>query len=249
MITAIIPAKEESETIELIVNQVAKYVDEIIVVTPTDDIQTSKKLIGLPCLHVTSNTPGKGVALVKGVEKSKGEIIVFIDADLSHDPSVIPRLVLPIQNGDASHVCASRMLGGSSELFYDPRQFVRLVGSHLITLMINYKYKSNLTDSQNGFRAMYKDLFIEMNLREIHTTIEQEMTSQTLRLGKVMIEIPAHEFAREYGTSKINVLRGGWRYVWVIIKILLRPKPRGWGKANSQSIQNKYEERWFDGFI
>lgn len=249
MITAVIPAKGESETIGIIVNQVAKYVDEIIVVTPADDLQTSQMLIGLPCLHVTSDIPGKGIALVKGVENSNGDILVFIDADLSHDPSVIPRLVLPIQNGDARHVCASRMLGGSSELFYDLGQFVRLMGSHVITLLINHKYKSKLTDSQNGFRAMEKALFIEMNLRELHTTIEQEMTSQTLRLGNVMIEIPAHEFAREFGKSKIKVLRDGWRYVWVILDIALRPKPKGWEKADSQSIQDKYKERWFDEFI
>jgi dolichol-phosphate mannosyltransferase len=246
MITAIIPAKNEEKTVRYLVERVSQFVDEIVVVIQQSDILTLGALESAPCSIVIENRNGKGHALRAGAKSARGEVLLFIDADLSHDPNDIPKLTSPIINGDAKHVVGSRMLGGSSELFYTIPQFIRLCGSHVITMAMNHKYKSKLTDSQNGFRAISHNLFVRLDLKEAHTTIEQEMTSQTLRLGEGIIEIPTHEYERRHGKSKINVFKDSWRYVWVIFRILISPKPKGWSSENSDQIQEKYGTRWFD---
>jgi dolichol-phosphate mannosyltransferase len=248
MISAIIPAKEESASIKYLVSKVNEFVDEVIVVTSSTDYETIDQVIGSNCLHVFEDKPGKGLALIAGAMRASGDVLVFLDADLSHDPHDIQRLAQPIIDGHADLVSASRMLGGSSELFYTFSQFIRLSGSHVITLLLNHKFKVNLTDSQNGYRAIKREVFEKLNLKEIHTTIEQEMTAQVLRAGYVVIEVPSHEYARRFGLSKIKVFRDGWRYVFVLFTILLKPKPKNWKRTLVTEQQAKYNPTWYNDF-
>ena len=67
-------------------------------------------------------------------------------------------MVAPIAAGEADLVIGSRGRGGSDELHGTIEQFIRYVGSQLITLAINYRWNVRLTDSQNGFRAIRRDV-------------------------------------------------------------------------------------------
>jgi len=245
-ISAIIAAKHEAPTIRQVVEQTGKYVSECIVVTPPDDFETQSALHGVECKVMTEDKPGKGNAIVAGARAARYEVLIFIDADLSHNPHDIPRLTLPITNGDCDHVVASRMLGGSSELFDTFPNFIRLIGSHVITSAINKKFGSKLTDSQNGFRAIKRELFNGFNLQESHTTIEQEMTAKTLASGHRMIEIPSHEFARICGESKIKMISHGFRYVIVLLKILTWRRLKLYSSEEIATLQKRYTVVWYD---
>lgn len=243
MISVIIPAKKEATTIGFLVKETQKYADELIVVLNSQDLETAKN-VPEGARIVFEDRAGKGVAMRTGANDAKGEILVFIDADLSHNPHDIPRIVEPIINDDADQVVASRMLGGSSELFYNLPQFVRLCGSHVITLCINRKFNVRLTDSQNGFRAIRKEVFIRMNLAELHTTIEQEMTVQCFRIGARFMEVPAHEYCRAAGESKIQVFKHGWRYLYLLIKFMLQPNPNRSSQVDMRAIEDHYNKPW-----
>jgi dolichol-phosphate mannosyltransferase len=112
------------------------------------------------------------------------------------------------------------MLGGSDELFYDLPNYIRLFGSVVITMGINYRYGVRLTDSQNGLRALKKELFLALDTRENGTTIEQELVMKTLARGARLLEVPTHEYARAQGRSKIAVRRVWPRYVYSWLKYL-----------------------------
>ena len=90
-------------------------------------------------------------------------------------PTDIPRLVEPIRDGEADHVSASRLIGGSSELHGGFDEFFRLAGSSFITACINWRFGVRLSDSQNGFRAIRTCVLRDLGLGEGQTTIEQEM--------------------------------------------------------------------------
>jgi hypothetical protein len=147
-------------------------------------------------------------------------VTVLLDADGSHDPEDIPLLVEPILAGEADHVAASRLRGGSSELHGGFDEFLRLAGSSFITACINRRFGCQLSDSQNGFRAVRTSVLRQLNLRENTTTIEQEMTIKTLRGGWRIAEVPSHEHRRAHGTSHIRVLRDAPRYGYSLVKYL-----------------------------
>jgi len=110
---------------------------------------------------------------------------------------------------------ASRMLGGSEELFGSISEVTRLIGSLVISLSINYRYGVRLTDYQNGFRAIRTDIGRILGLTGNITTIEQEkkMAMKCLKQGYRVMELPSHEYRRKGGVSKINALRVAQRYI------------------------------------
>jgi dolichol-phosphate mannosyltransferase len=169
---------------------------------------------------------GKGAALQRGIAEAKGDILVFLDADGSHDPDDIPALVQPILDGEADHVSGSRMLGGSDELHATLSQFVRLVGSQIITLSVNYTQHTLLTDCQNGFRAIRREVAQALDLQERITTIEQEMVIKSVRSGYRLVEVATHEYPRANGRSNFSVLNVWPAYLgsWLYYLFLWRPR-------------------------
>jgi len=118
-------------------------------------------------------------------------------------------------------VIGSRGRGGSDELHGTFEQLIRYIGSQLIMLAINYRWKVQLTDSQNGFRAIRRDVAGRLGLSSNLTTIEQEMLMKALKLGYRVSEIPSHEYERRWGTSKVVVWKLWFHYVWSLFRNLI----------------------------
>jgi len=220
-ISIVIPALNEGATIGDVILKCKKYGQQIIVVDghSTDDTREVAEKGGAKV--VLDNGKGKGAAIREGVRHVTGDIIVFIDADGSHDADDIPRLVAPIVNGDADHVTGSRLIGGSSELHGGFDEFFRLAGSAFITACINYRFGVKISDSQNGFRAIRTDVMRQLDLKENITTIEQEMIIKTIRQGFRLSEVPAHEHKRAAGYSKIRLGSVWLKYGYCLLKNLL----------------------------
>lgn len=220
-VTAIVPARNEEDNIGAVLPKVKKYVDEVIVVDGHSKDGTRELSQKLGARVILDGGLGKGEALRVGIANAKGEIIVFIDSDGSHDPADIPKLVKPILQGKADHVTGSRMLGGSDELHGSVDKFFRLMFSEIITLGINLRFGAQISDSQNGFRAMKASVARGLDLKENITTIEQEMIIKTLKKGYRLAEVPTHEYSRLHGESSISLFKAGPRYLYSWLKNLL----------------------------
>jgi glycosyltransferase involved in cell wall biosynthesis len=217
----VIPAKDEEKSIGEVIKGCKKYTNKITVIDGNSMDKTRDIAQKLNARVVMQKGKGKGAAIRTSVEYvSDEDIVVFMDADCSHDPVDIPKLITPIQDGEADHVTGSRLFGGSSELHGGFDEFLRLTGSSFITFCINNRFKVRLSDSQNGFRAIRGEVLKKLNLEENITTIEQEMIIKTLKKGYRMAEVPAHEYRRKYGESHIEVHRVFFRYVYSLIKYL-----------------------------
>jgi dolichol-phosphate mannosyltransferase len=217
MISIIIPTLNEEETVADVIHGCKPYADEILVVDGGSKDCTFNLAQACDVKCMFDDGKGKGAALRQAVKAVDGDIIVFIDADGSHDPRDIPALVKPIQNGTADHVTASRLLGGSSELHGGFDEFFRLAGSSFITACMNWRYNVRLSDSQNGFRSIKKSVFLALDLQSNSTTIEQEMIFKTLANGYRIAEIPSHEYCRKGGVSKVSPFRLWHKYLFSLI--------------------------------
>lgn len=214
----VVPAKNEEATIEAVLDGLRDLTDDLIVVDGRSEDRTAAIAAARGARVVPDHGRGKGDAVRVGLAAARHPITVFIDADGSHDPGDIPLLVAPITAGEADLVIGSRMLGGSEELFGSLSEVIRLMGSLIISLSINYRFGLRLTDYQNGFRAIRTDVGRSLGLVSDLTTIEQEMAMKCLRYGYRVTERPAHEFRRGAGVSKINVIRVAHVYVWSLAR-------------------------------
>jgi len=219
-VTVVIPAKDEEGLIGEIVDQVKPYADEVLVVDGHSRDRTAEIATAHGARVIQDNGQGKGEALRLALARAEGEIVVFIDADGSHDPHDIPKLVAPIRAGESDLVIGSRGKGGSDELHGTLEQFIRYSGSQVIMLAINYRWNVRLTDSQNGFRAIRRDVGAKLGLTSNLTTIEQEMLMKALKQGYRVSEIASHEYERRWGTSKVVVWKLWFPYVWSFIRNL-----------------------------
>jgi dolichol-phosphate hexosyltransferase len=220
-VTVVIPTRDEEGMIGEIIESVRPYGDEILVVDGHSRDRTREIATEHGARVVLDRGKGKGEALRMSMTEASGDIVVFIDADGSHEARDIPALVRPIAEGRADLVIASRGRGGSDELHGTIDQFIRYTGSQLIMLAINYRWNVRLSDSQNGFRAIRRDVGNQLGLTSNLTTIEQEMLMKALKKGYRVAEIASHEYERKWGTSKVVVWKLWFAYVWSFLRNLV----------------------------
>jgi dolichol-phosphate mannosyltransferase len=222
-VTIIVPTLNEEATIAAVLADVMPYADELIVMDGNSRDNTSEIARQMGVQVVCDNGMGKGSAIRHGLQIAAHPIVVFIDADGSHEASDIPKLVEPIRQDRADLVIGSRMTGGSDELFSDAAEFIRLTGSMIINLAINYRWNVRLSDSQNGFRAVVKEVALTLNMKEDITTIEQEMVMKALASGYRVINVPSHEYMRRGGESKVVVTKVWFKYIVNVILHMFKP--------------------------
>jgi dolichol-phosphate mannosyltransferase len=220
-VSLVIPARNEERCIAEVIEKSIPFVDEIVVVDGHSVDRTVEIAESYGVRVVKDNKRGKGEAIRVGAMAVSHAIVVFMDADGSHDPKDIPSLVEPILADQADLVIGSRSTGGSDELHGDIDKLFRMLGHDVILIGINKRWKQNLTESQNGFRAIRTDVIRSLNLQENITTIEQEMLMKALKRGYTVTEVPTHEYSRKFGDSSIKLHKVWFRYIYSFIKYLI----------------------------
>lgn len=216
-ITIILPTRNEENTIGDIIKQVSKYSNDILVVDGNSKDSTRSIAESLKARVIIDNGKGKGAALRMAAKSTSRDVIVFMDADGSHETKDIPKLVKPILESKSDFVIASRMLGGSDELHGTFSNFFRNLGSNLIQLVINYRFNVRLTDCENGFRAIRTKLFHDLNLKSNDFDIEEEMVLKALKKKCKIIEVPSHEYERKFGKSQLSLWKIGYKFIYRLL--------------------------------
>lgn len=152
----VLPAYNAAKTLELTVKDIPKnLVDEIILVddaSSDNTVEVAKKL-GLT-VFVNPKNRGYGAnqktCYTKALEM-EAEIIVMVHPDYQYDPTVIPKLIEPIQKGQADAVFGSRMMkGGALE---GGMPLWKHNANILLTALENVILGTYLTEYHSGFRA------------------------------------------------------------------------------------------------
>ena len=96
-VTVVIPTKNEEGAIADIIEAVRPYANEILVVDGHSTDGTREIAVARHARVLLDARRGKGEALRRSFSAASHEILVFIDADGSHDPEDIPKLLAPIR--------------------------------------------------------------------------------------------------------------------------------------------------------
>ena len=188
-----IPAFNEEKNIAVLIIQLKKIADKIIVCNDGSTDLTSEiaEELGATVINHEKNL-GYGAAIRSIFLKSKdldGDILVTFDADGQHRIEDINRVINPIINGESDLVIGSRFLDESAKEV--PRY--RKAGIKLITKITNATIKKQLTDSQSGFRAYSKKVLNELNPSELGMGISTEIlikaSAKNFRISEVPIKI------------------------------------------------------------
>lgn len=220
LISVIIPVFNEEPTIGDVIDRVEKTIEkmriphEILVI---DDCSTDNSLKILKDKKVKvyrlKRHMGKGYALRLGFEKAKGEIIVTLDSDGSHNPEELPKLLDPILENEADFVIGSRFLCERNVFSNE----LNKIGVKLFNFLLRMLTGKITTDSQSGYRVIKSAILKEMSLKSNGYEIESEMLIKALKIGVKTKEISIKFEQRTYGKSKLDPLKDG---VKILIAIL-----------------------------
>jgi len=225
LVSVVVAAYNESATIVQVLRKVAALPlrTEIVVVDDgslddTRDVldRLQRDELGDLRLETHGANRGKGAALRTGIALSRGDIVVFQDADLEYDPADVPRLLAPILTGHADAVYGTRLRGGQPQRAH---MFWHYAGNRLLTLLVNVLYNTTISDMETGYKAFRGELIRSLPLVSEDFRIEPEVTARLLRRGDVRLyEIPISYYGRTYAEGKKITWRDGLLAVGAIVR-------------------------------
>lgn len=216
-VSVILAAYNEAGTIEQIVRGCLEHTPDLVEVIVVDDGSadaTSKlaEAAGATVYRLPTNR-GKGVAVRHGIEKARGEVLLFLDADGQDDPREIPKLVEALEPG-VEMVVGSRFLGSFGDGAITP---LNRAGNRLLTGVVNALFGARLTDTQAGFRAVRRGAAERAGLSADRYDIEVDLLLSVLRSRGRVVEVPVSRAPRRFGRSSLDSFRDGTR---ILLRIL-----------------------------
>ena len=150
---------------------------------------------------------------------AEAEIVVWMQADLSEDPSQAAALMAPIRAGEADLVIGSRTLGTAAKGALLPHQ---QFGNRLACFLIRMFWGHRYTDL-GPFRAIRRDALDRMRMADRNYGWTIEMQIKAVRMGLRVVEIPVRYGVRVAGENKVS---GNWRASaragWIILRTVFR---------------------------
>jgi glycosyltransferase involved in cell wall biosynthesis len=220
-VSVVIPVFNEEVTIGNVVTRTKKTLEqlgvsyEILVVDDGSDDSSADIAQELKANVLRDPHQGKGFALRSGFRQAKGELVVTLDADGSHQPEEIPLVLRYIRENKADFVVGSRFLNSEVNKTKIPK--VNRTGNRMFNGLIWYLTGAKISDSQSGFRAIRSSLIKKMKLGSHGYEVESEMLVKALKMGARVAETRISFDQRTVGNSKLDPLRDGARILYAII--------------------------------
>lgn len=216
-ISIVLPAYNEASRIQNCVRKVERAVSslsssyEIIIAEDgstdgTSDIviQLSKTNHNLSLLHSPARL-GKGKAIKNALRSARGDIIVFMDADLPANLKYL-QCIVQIAKEQRGLAIGSRHVKSSRV----QRPFTRTLSSLLYNLLVQTLFFDGVRDHQCGFKAMSREVasVVQDDVKSDGFFLDTEMILQCKRLGLPVVEVGVEWSETKKGSeSKVNLFR------------------------------------------
>jgi dolichol-phosphate mannosyltransferase len=151
-------------------------------------------------MMVRTEERGLATAVIHGIEQAKGDLVVVMDADLSHPASAIPEMVERLQSGHSDFVLGSRYVEGGT--IHDDWSIFRKLNSIVPSLLS--RPLCTLKDPMSGFFAIRRQ---DMPLSGTLSPIGYKIALEIFVKGHFQdpSEVPIHFADRQYGESKLTL--------------------------------------------
>lgn len=217
-VNVVIPAYNEEKSIEKVLRSIPEgLVSKIVVVNNASTDRTAELARENGALVVDEMKRGYGQACLRGIEECKdSDIIVFLDADFSDDPSQLPLLIDPIIKGKADLVIGSRILGERQKgALPIHAQFGNILSCFLIKKLFNVYF----TDL-GPFRAIQTSSLLKLNMQDTNYGWTVEMQARAALINLRCTEVPV-SYKKRIGRSKISgsisgSVKAGTKILWTI---------------------------------
>jgi len=185
-IIVVMPAYNAAKTLERTYNDLPhSQLEEVILVDDGSEDETVRiaKELDLK-VFVHDHNLGYGASqktCYREALRNRAMIIVMIHPDYQYDPTLLPKIVRPIEHGEADVVLGSRMLGPPAYQQGMPRW--KYLASTFLTALENRVFSLNLSEFHTGYRAYHRDVLEHINFDSNSDgfIFDQEIIAQNCR--------------------------------------------------------------------
>ena len=208
-LTVLIPAFDEAENLRLLLPSVHRAAQELSLAYEVlvVDVAAHTETLAVTRDHgarvITQVAPGYGGALTEGFREAQGDYVLTMDADCSHEPSVIAKLWAHRNRADI--IVASRYTRGGVAYMSWVRKWLSRVLNRVFTRGLSM----DVRDISSGFRLYKASVVKGLPVTGTDFDILPEIIVRAHLDGWSILEVPFTYFPRAKGTSRARVIRVG----------------------------------------
>ncbi|MFH1778342.1 MAG: glycosyltransferase family 2 protein [Candidatus Omnitrophota bacterium] len=227
-ISVIMPCFNEKNSVTQVLNQVNEVMSkqdwgyEIIVVNDASNDGTEhilSELKGNFKLISNKTNFGYGGSIKKGVEISKYEAVLIIDADGTYPVQALPGIINHFFTDDYDMVIGARIKKGSA------MPFIRRPAKWIIGLLANYLSGTKIPDVNSGLRIMKKHLVMKhLKILPNGFSFTTTITIAMLTNHNTVYYMPIDYYARK-GRSKIHPINDTLTFIFLIVRTVMLFNP------------------------
>jgi dolichol-phosphate mannosyltransferase len=230
-VSVIVPTYNEKENLPTLLNAINKvFVDgkiagEVVIIDDNSPDgtgqlaeQLKKEYKFLKVIHRPSKL-GLGSAYREGFHAAEGKLLFTMDADLSHDPSYIPKFIEKAEHSDV--IVGSRYVEGGGIVGWG---LYRKMVSRIANFLARVAVGASISDMTSGYRAYRKEVFEKVATEEIKSSgyaFQLEIIYEIRKKGFKIGEVPIIFTDRRKGKSKLG-MRDIVSFLILTIKLGLR---------------------------
>jgi dolichol-phosphate mannosyltransferase len=239
-LSIILPVVNERDNLVILIPRIRALMEreqidfEIVVIDGNSSDGTREAAAELGARVVPERRRGYAGAVETGFAEARGDYILTLDADMSHDPAFVSRMWRARKQADI--IIASRYVHGG--IAYT--EFLRLWLSRILNFGMRWFLSMPVRDMSSGFRLYRREALADLNLESRNFEVLEEILVKSYAQGFSIYEVPFTYFPREAGRSHARVLKFGIDLARAALKL--------WTLRNSIASAD-YDDRAFYSII
>ncbi|MGO9606996.1 MAG: glycosyltransferase [Candidatus Binataceae bacterium] len=239
-ISVILPVINERENLAILIPRLTMLLEraslqgEVIVVDGGSTDGTVETASALGARVIPERGKGYASALETGFDEARGDWVLTLDADLSHDPDFVIKMWRARERGDI--VIASRYARGG--VAYTSR--LRKMLSSLLNSFLRRVLSIPVRDLSSGYRLYRRAALEGLNLESTNFEVLEEILVRLYARGYSVTEVPFTYFPREAGSSHVKLFQFAMTQLRSVFKM--------WKLRNSLESAD-YDERAYYSII
>ena len=218
-LTLIIPAKNEKESLPIVLEELQKFNFKKNIILETSDKLTIEAIKPYDCKIIYQDSKGYGDALKKGIETVETEFFCIFNADGSFDPKELDLMIKKLGDDKHDFVFASRYEKNCGS---DDDTFITFIGNYIFTYLGKIFFKLTITDILYTYVMARTSCAKKLQLNAKDFSFCVELPIKAKRDGYKICTSKSFERSRIAGEKKVNAFRDGLKILFSMIKLFFK---------------------------
>lgn len=205
-LTLVIPAKNEKESLPIVLNELKKFNIKILIVLEKNDLETIDSIKDFNCDILYQSNKGYGDALIEGINNTKTKYFCIFNADGSFNPNEISEIMKKINTNKTDFIFASRY---EKKAGSEDDTFITLIGNYFFSFVGKIFFKLEISDILYTFVVGDTSKAKELNILSTDFQFCVELPIKVMRKKFTMDVYPSFERKRIAGKKKVNAFKDG----------------------------------------